>query len=127
MTRILLADDSSAVRQGLRKIIERHREWHVCGEAVNGRDAVEKVGDLQPDLVIMDFAMPLMNGLDAAREISRRFQNIPVLICSLYVSERLTEEARHAGARGVVSKTEIGRLTPAVEALLLKQQFFAGS
>jgi CheY-like chemotaxis protein len=70
-TRILIADDDAPVRQLLRRILEEHSGWQVCGEASNGRDALAKTKQLSPDVVVIDLAMPQMNGFDAAREISK--------------------------------------------------------
>lgn len=123
--RILIADDSALVRQQLRSLLEMNPDWEVCGEAVDGREAVEKVRQLQPDLVILDFSMPVMNGLQAAKEISQQFPQLPLLLFSMFLSRQLVEEARKLGFRGAVAKSDVSRdLLNGVESLLQDQEFF---
>ena len=81
MTRVLIADDSELVRTGLHELIEDHAGW-VCTEAVNGRDAITKIQDLAPDILILDLFMPVMNGLQAARAISKLVPDLPILLCT---------------------------------------------
>ena len=69
MARILLADDHELIRKGLRAIIEGNKDWLICGEATNGQEAIERTIELQPDLIILDVTMPVLNGLQAARQI----------------------------------------------------------
>ena len=80
MARILIVDDSSLVRQRLRDLLQQHPDWRVCGEAVNGRDAVDKAQELNPDVIVLDFLMPGMDGLQAAREIGKVVPSIPILM-----------------------------------------------
>jgi DNA-binding NarL/FixJ family response regulator len=123
--RILIADDSPLVRQQLRSLLEMNSEWEVCGEAVDGREAVEKARQLQPDLVVLDFSMPIMNGLQAAKEISQQFPPIPLLLFSMFLSRQLVEEARKLGFRGAVAKSDVSRdLLNGVETLLNDKEFF---
>ena len=123
--RILIADDSALVRQQLRSLLEMNSDWEVCGEAVDGREAVEKVRQLQPDLVVLDFSMPVMNGLQAAKEISQQFPHIPLLLFSMFLSRQLVEEARKLGFRGAVAKSDVSRdLLNGVESLLQDREFF---
>jgi DNA-binding NarL/FixJ family response regulator len=123
--RILIADDSPLVRQQLRSLLEMNSEWEVCGEAVDGREAVEKARQLQPDLVVLDFSMPIMNGLQAAKEISQQFPQIPLLLFSMFLSRQLVEEARKLGFRGAVAKSDVSRdLLNGVETLLNDKEFF---
>ena len=75
-TRILLADDSPLMRKELRRLLEQNPGWKICGEAVDGRDAIDKVEELDPDLIVLDLAMPRLNGLEAAREIARHFARL---------------------------------------------------
>ena len=97
-TRILIADDDSTIRRLLRRIVEEHVEWSVCAEAVDGIDAIGKVADCPPDVVIMDLAMPRMNGLEAARQISKASPGLPMLLLTVQeVSVQLIQEARTAG------------------------------
>ena len=103
-TRILVVDDSSAVRKAVRFLIEQRPGWVVCGEADNGETAIEKFRELNPDLVVIDLSMPVMNGLDAARTISRIDPEVPMVMCTLFRSEQLDLEAYKAGVGRVLSK-----------------------
>ncbi|HYL16849.1 MAG TPA: response regulator transcription factor [Terriglobales bacterium] len=123
--RILIADDNPHMRQILRNLLEQNPEWQICGEAADGQDAISKVRQLAPDLVILDFLMPGMNGLDVAREISKVAPQTPMLMCTLYLSHQLTEIARSAGLRGAVPKDGVELLSRGVEALLRNETFFA--
>jgi DNA-binding NarL/FixJ family response regulator len=125
IARILIADDNPQIRHAIRHLIEQNPEWHVCGEATDGREAVRKARQLTPDLILLDFLMPGMNGLEAAREISKTVPEIPMLMCTTYMSRQLTELARRSGLRGAVSKTGIEQLTRGVAALLRHETFFA--
>ncbi|MGC1650922.1 MAG: response regulator transcription factor [Candidatus Sulfotelmatobacter sp.] len=100
MTRILIADDSPPVRRGLRTLLGLNSDWEVCGEAVDGADAVEKAQQLAPDLILMDFSMPQMDGVQAAREIAKSGTDIPILLFTLNPSPQLMELARNAGLPG---------------------------
>ena len=124
MTRILIADDSPPVRLGLRTFLELNSDWQVCGEAVNGADAVEKAQQLAPDLIVMDFSMPEMNGVEAAREIAKSGTDIPILLCALDISPRMVELARNAGMRAAISKAEISNMRFAIKALQRGETFF---
>jgi DNA-binding NarL/FixJ family response regulator len=105
--RILIVDDNAIIRRSLRTCIEQNTGWEVCGEAENGQDAIEKVMELHPDLVTLDWQMPVMNGIEAAREISRLCLPPPtMLMMTLYDSGRLTQEAHAAGIKEVLSKTD---------------------
>src|ERR1700733_8075893 len=86
-TRILVVDDSSAIRRAFRLLIEQRPGWIVCGEADNGQIAIEKFRDLSPDLVVRDLSMPVMNGLEAARTISHIDPAVPMVMCTLFRSE----------------------------------------
>jgi len=123
--RILIADDSPLVRQQLRALLELNPDWEVCGEAGDGREAVEKVNLLHPDVVILDFSMPMMNGLQAAKEISAQYRNLPLLLFSMFLSRQLVDEARKLGFRGAVAKSDVSRgLLLAIETLLKNEEFF---
>jgi DNA-binding NarL/FixJ family response regulator len=124
MVRILIVDDSSPVRRGLRTLLGMNSDWQVCGEAVDGADAVEKAHQLAPDLIFMDFSMPHMDGIEAAREIARSGTNIPILLFSLNLSPQIMELARNAGFRGAVSKAEISKIPYAIKALQRGEAFF---
>ena len=116
--RILIADDDAPVRQLLRRILEEHPGWQVCGEACNGRDAVAMAKQLSPDVVVMDLAMPQMNGFDAAREISKSKHVHLLLLTVQDVSPALVREARKAGFQGAISKGKGTEVIPGIETLL---------
>jgi DNA-binding NarL/FixJ family response regulator len=124
MTRILIADDSPPVRRGLRTLLGLNSDWQVCGEAVDGADAVEKAHELAPDLILMDFSMPRMDGVQAAREIAKSGTNIPILLFTLNLSTQIMELARNAGLRGVMSKAEMSKIPYAIRALQRGETFF---
>jgi len=124
MLRIMIADDSPPVRLGLRTLLGLNSDWQVCGEAVDGADAVEKAHQFVPDLILMDFSMPQMDGVQAAREISKSGTDIPILLFTLNLSPQLMELARSAGLRGVISKSEISTLPYAIRALQRGETFF---
>jgi DNA-binding NarL/FixJ family response regulator len=104
--RLLIADDNATVRRLLRALLETHEGWQVCGEAENGMEAVAKAAELQPDVIILDLAMPMMDGLHAAREISRNSPGIPILIHTLHNVPGLDVEMKKAGVRKIINKTE---------------------
>ena len=123
--RILIADDDASIRRLLRRLIESHDGWSVCGDAQDGHDAVGKAAQLNPDVIVLDLAMPQMNGLQAAREISRQTPDIPLLLLTVqHVSKELTNEALHAGFKGAISKSTGSEVVKAIEVLLQHQHFF---
>lgn len=123
--RILIADDDPTIRVLLRRLLEKHSDWRVCGEAVNGSEAVEKIELFTPDLAILDLGMPIMNGVQAAREIAKANPGLPLLLISVQdVSPQLAEAARDAGFMGVVTKSRGHEIVEAVEALVSNQLFF---
>lgn len=124
MTRILIADDSPPVRRGLRDLLRRHRDWEVCGEAVDGQDAIQKSRQLAPDVVVLDFSMPGINGIEAAREISKIQPHISVLLCSMFLDSHLARLARNAGITAALSKSNVGQIVSGIEALLQGKEFF---
>ncbi len=124
MARILIADDNPHVRHALRALLEHNPEWQVCGEAVDGRDAVSKARQLSPDVVVLDFLMPGLNGLEAAREIHKSVPSARMLMCTMYLSPQLTEVARNSGVQGAVPKTGVSQLTRGIEAVLRNETFF---
>ena len=126
MVRILLADDHGIVRQGLRRLLEREPGWEVCGEARDGRAAVEMASALAPDIAILDIAMPEMNGLDATRRIRAECPAVEVLVFTMYESEELVGDVFAAGARGYLLKSDAARhVVAAVEALAAHQPFLS--
>lgn len=116
--RILVADDHHVVRTGLRALIESHAGWQVCAEAANGREAVEKAGQLMPDVVVLDIGMPLLNGVEATRQIRKLSPQTEILILTMHDSELLIREVLEAGAHGYILKDDADRnLIAAVDAL----------
>ena len=123
--RILLADDHEVVRAGLRALLEEQTGWEVVAEAVDGRDAVEKAGKLKPDVVVIDIAMPSLNGLEAVRQIVKAVPNTKVLVLTMYDSDPLIQQVLQAGARGYLLKSDAGRdLVSAIDALRRNKTFF---
>ena len=103
--RILIVDDSAPVRNSVKFMLESVPDWVVGGEARNGREAIDKVALLSPDLVLLDLSMPVMNGLDAARELSLIRPDLPIVMFT--DSPEIAHEALLCGCRRVVSKTKI--------------------
>jgi DNA-binding NarL/FixJ family response regulator len=124
--KILVVDDHEIVRQGIRSLLMRSRpEWEICGEATNGRDAIEAVRNLKPDVVILDVTMPVMSGLEAAQQIRKLGVATRILIFTMHESKRLAGEVREVGAHGVVLKVQAARdLIQAIDALLAGGTFF---
>jgi DNA-binding NarL/FixJ family response regulator len=123
--RILLADDHEVVRAGLRALLEEQSGWEVVAEAVDGRDAVEKASKLKPDAVVIDIAMPSLNGLEAVRQIVKAVPSTKVLVLTMYDSDPLIQQVLQAGARGYLLKSDAGRdLVSAIDALRRNKTFF---
>ena len=116
--RILIVDDCATFREGLRNLLEAHPDWEVCGEATDGREGVEKNRLLKPYIIVMDFSMPGMTGIEAAAEILQESPKAQVLLLTLYLTRQLSEEARKIGIRGTFSKTATGDLVGDIDALL---------
>lgn len=106
MRRVLVVDDNPQVRQNLCEALKRETDFDVCGEAENGREAIDKAKSLQPDLIVMDFSMPVLNGLEAVRLLKDLMPNVPVIIYTAHSSQIVETEARSAGAAATVSKAE---------------------
>ena len=123
--RILVVDDNPSVRRYLRGVLEQQDSWQVCDEARNGQEAVDRFRDIRPDVIVLDFQMPEMNGLDAARIITKLSPEIPILIVTLYLSKQLADEARKVGARGACAKTDISSVVDGVGALLREETYFS--
>jgi DNA-binding NarL/FixJ family response regulator len=125
MLRILIADDHEVARRGIRAVLESHPGWEVCGEAKDGREAVELASKEKPDLILLDIGMPNLNGLEAARQILAVSPDIAILILTMHDSDQVVREVLRAGARGFLLKSDAGRdLVAAVEALQLQRTFF---
>ncbi len=124
-TRILIADDDPTIRLLLRRLLEKQPDWQVCGDASNGAEAIEKVEQLEPDVVVIDLGMPIMTGLQAAPEIAKTHPRLPMLLISVQeVSKQLAWEARNAGYRGAVTKSSGTEVLKGIEALLRHEMFF---
>ena len=124
--RILVADDHHVVRAGLRTLLETKSGWQVCAEAANGREAVEKAGELTPDVAVVDIGMPLLNGVEATRQIRKVSPNTEVLILTMHDSEMLIQQVLEAGARGYILKDDADRnLIAAVGALSRHKQYLS--
>jgi len=123
---ILVVDDHEIVREGVRSLIKGARpEWEICGEATNGADAIEAAKALKPDVVILDITMPSMSGLEAASRIGKFGLGRRVLLFTMHESDRLTIEARQAGAQGYVMKSQAARhLILAIDRVLCGGTFF---
>lgn len=118
-SRILIADDHPLVRKVLKTTLEHHPGWQVCAQAANGLEAVQKAAELHPDLIILDFAMPVMDGLEATRRILSVSPGTPVIIFTNYYFPSLVEEAGSAGVRQVIDKALAGHeLIAALETML---------
>jgi two-component system, NarL family, response regulator NreC len=123
--RILIADDHDIVRTGVRLLIEREPGWEVCGEAANGREAVAMAEKLRPDIVILDMTMPILNGLEAARQLKRRLPEIELVMLTAHENEDLVHQVFDVGARSYIVKTEAAKdLIPAIRSASEHKPFF---
>jgi DNA-binding NarL/FixJ family response regulator len=123
--RIIVADDHEVVRQGIRAVLQSQPEWEVCAEASNGREAIDKTIELKPDMVVLDVAMPEVNGLVAVREILQNRPETKILMLTMHESEQIIREVLEAGAHGYLLKSDAGRdLVSAVTALNRNKRFF---
>jgi DNA-binding NarL/FixJ family response regulator len=123
LIQVLIADDSMPLRSGLRKLIEEHSGW-VCAEALNGRDAISKVQQRAPDVLILGLCMPVMDGLEAARAISQLLPALPILLYTTELPPSLVSMAQRCGIQGTVSKYDCRQIISGVEALLRHETFF---
>ena len=124
MIRILIVDDNPAVRRYLRAILEQQESWQVSGEARSGAEALQSVLQGPPDLVVLDYQMPDLNGVDVARQISEMFPKLPILMVTLHLSRQLADAAREAGVRGACAKQDISSVVEAVDILLHDKTYF---
>ena len=124
MVRILVVDDNPSVRHYLRALLEQRSTWQVCAEARTGKEALQRVVKNRPDMILLDFQMPDLNGIDVARQISSLFPEIPILMVTIHLSRQLAEEARRVGIRGACAKTDVGSIVEAVDALLHQGTYF---
>jgi DNA-binding NarL/FixJ family response regulator len=127
VARILIADDHEVVRAGLRAILEAHDGWQVVAEATNGKDAVVKAIGTEVDIVVIDYSLPIINGVEATRQIRARVPGAEILIFTMHESDVLVRELLQAGARAYLLKSEASQyLIAAVESLINHQPFFTG-
>ncbi|MGH9881268.1 MAG: response regulator, partial [Pyrinomonadaceae bacterium] len=125
MIRILLADDHDLMRRGIRDLLQADSDLEVCGEAGNGREAIELARQLHPDVAVLDLSMPELNGLEAIRQFRKEFPRTELLVFSMHDSEALVREVFAAGARGYVLKSDAARfLVEAVKSLAQHKPFF---
>jgi DNA-binding NarL/FixJ family response regulator len=123
--RILIADDHEVVRRGLRTLLQTHEGWEICGEAKDGREAVEMARQMKPDVVVLDVGMPNLNGLAATRQLAQQNSSQKIIVLTITDSDEVIREALDAGARGFVLKSDAARdLVSAVEALQRNRMFF---
>lgn len=124
--RILLADDHTLVRQGLSKILEEQPDWTVVAQTSDGREAVKQTLQLKPDVAIFDIGMPLLNGIEATRQVTRRLADLHVLILSMHAEEAYITQALQAGAHGYLLKDSADtELIKAVTAVSAGKSFFS--
>jgi len=123
--RLLVVDDHAVVRRGVRALLESRPGWEICGEAVDGQDAIRKAADLKPDIVVLDISLPGLNGLEATSRILKESPESEVLILTMHHSEELAQQVIKAGARGYVLKSDADQsLVAAIDKLSQHQTFF---
>jgi DNA-binding NarL/FixJ family response regulator len=124
--RILVADDHSIVRRGVRALLETHPGWKVCGEAATGAEAVRQAKKLRPDVAVVDITMPDLNGFEATRQIRAAVPQTEVLVLTVHESEQALREVLDAGALGYVSKSDLDlNLSTAIESILRHKPFLS--
>jgi DNA-binding NarL/FixJ family response regulator len=127
MVRLLIADDHDVVRAGLRRILEARADWSVVAEAADGRRAIAQAITSKPDVAIVDYSLPLINGVEATRQIRMRVPTVEVLIFTMHDNETILQDLLQAGARGYLLKSDVEQhLYTAVEALAVGRSFFTG-
>ena len=128
MTRILIADDHDVVRSGLRTILEAHPNWEVVAEAGDGKEAIDKAIETKPDVAVIDYSLPVLNGLEATRQIHARLPGTEILIFTIHDNEKIIEDLLKAGAHGYLLKSDAKRyLIAAIESLEIHKPFFTSS
>jgi DNA-binding NarL/FixJ family response regulator len=127
MTRILIADDHDVVRAGLRTILDSQQGWEVVAEASDGKEAIDQALATRPDIAVLDFGLPTVNGVEATRQIRARLPRVEVLIFTMHDTDSLVRDVLEAGARGFLLKSDARRfLISAVESLAAHKPFFTG-
>ena len=124
MTRILIADDHEMVREGLRRVLERQPGWVICGEAAHGREAVAKTLQLEPDVLVLDFTLPELNGLEVTRQVLAARPRTEIMILTVHESADLARELLAAGARGLMFKSDAGKALVTGLQHLLRHQIY---
>jgi DNA-binding NarL/FixJ family response regulator len=119
-----VVDDNPAVRHYLRAILEQQTSWRVCGEARTGAEAIDRAHASHPDVILLDFQMPDLNGLDVAREIHRSAPETRILMVTVHMSNQLAAAARAVGIRGACAKSDVGSIVEAVQTLLQEKTYF---
>lgn len=128
MRKLLIADDHEAIRDGVRSIIGARQEWSIVAEASNGHEALSLARATQPDVAIIDYSLPQMNGLELTQALRREVPRTEVLIYTMHDREDIVQKVLRAGARGYVLKSDPGLdLIVAVEALLMRKPYFSGA
>ena len=123
--KILIADDHETLRKGVWAILTTYLQPEHCEEAANGQEAITKALALQPDLILLDVTMPVMNGFAAAQELKKLLPHVPILFLTMHGGDSFVSEARRAGVQGFVTKDHVGEvLVDAVKALLNSETFF---
>lgn len=126
--KILIVDDHDVVREGVRAILQKRADWEICGEASNGKEAVDKTIKLHPDVIILDVTMPSMNGLDAAREVLLKEPGTRVVMFTMHDAKTVESAAIKTGAKGLVLKSRASRdLIPALDTVIEGGTFFPSS
>ena len=126
MTRILIADDHDVVRSGLRTILEAQPNWEVVAEAADGKEAILKAIETKPDVAVIDYSLPLINGIEVTRQLRARLPSTEVLIFTMHDNEMVVEELLRAGARGYLLKSDAkNHLIGAIESLATHRPFFS--
>jgi DNA-binding NarL/FixJ family response regulator len=127
MTRILIADDHDVVRAGLRTILQSQAGWEVVADVSDGKEAVDRALATRPDIAVLDYGLPTLNGIEATRQIRARLPSVEVLIFTMHDSDTLVRDVLEAGARGFLLKSDASRfLISAVETLAAHKPFFTG-
>jgi DNA-binding NarL/FixJ family response regulator len=126
VVRIFLVDDNPMIRSCLRTVLEKRKDkdWRIVGEAGDGRRALEKWGEVAPELTVIDFVMPEMNGLEASRQLAISHPEAPILMITVDPSTQLVQEARKVGIKGLVPKSDLPSLIKAIEELLKGKTYF---
>ena len=125
MTRILIADDHDVVRSGLRAVLDAHPNWEVVAEAADGKEAILKAIETKPDIAVVDYSLPLVNGIEVTRQIRARLPTTEVLIFTMHDTETVMEQLVKAGARGYLLKSDAKReLISAIESLRVHKPYF---